>query len=34
LQTVLRCLAAVCAANNIDIATKTINDVAQGEEQQ
>jgi hypothetical protein len=34
LQTVLRCLAAVCAANNIDIATKTINDVAAGEEQQ
>jgi hypothetical protein len=33
-ETVWRCMRDVLAANNIDIATRTINDVAQGEEQQ
>ena len=34
LSTVMRCLALVCAANSIDISTRTINDLAAGEEQQ
>jgi hypothetical protein len=32
LSTVMRCLALVCAANSIDISTRTINDLAAGEE--